>query len=93
MSRPQLRSTHPAFPFKDRCFLCAAEITAEFIAKQKQTRLCNRNVVYSVLKLSMKNSISELARARNDDWGRAIVERLEHVNDLVATDAQYTIPA
>ncbi|GBO99888.1 hypothetical protein EVAR_74264_1 [Eumeta japonica] len=29
----------------------------------------------------MKNSISELARARNDDWGQAIVERLEQVTD------------
>lgn len=84
-----LRFTHPTFSFKDHCFLCAAEITAEFLAKQKQTRLCNRNVVYSVRKLSMKNSVSELARARNDDWGRAIVERLEHVHDLVAADAQY----
>ncbi|KAG5875261.1 hypothetical protein JTB14_033469 [Gonioctena quinquepunctata] len=37
----------------------------------------------------MKNSISELARARNDDWGQAIVERLEQVTDLVAADAQY----
>ncbi|GBM77031.1 hypothetical protein AVEN_67135-1 [Araneus ventricosus] len=36
-SQPQLRSTHPKFSFKDHCFLCAAEITAEFIAKQKQT--------------------------------------------------------
>ncbi|KAG5883845.1 hypothetical protein JTB14_000675 [Gonioctena quinquepunctata] len=37
----------------------------------------------------MKNSISELARARKDDWGQAIVERLEQVTDLVAADAQY----
>lgn len=69
--------------------MCADEITAEFIAKRKKERLCNRNIVYNVRKLSMKNSITELARARNDDWGRAIVERLENVNDLVAVDAQY----
>ncbi|GBP94287.1 hypothetical protein EVAR_99666_1 [Eumeta japonica] len=31
----------------------------------------------------------ELVRARNDDWGQAIVERLEQVTDLVAADAQY----
>ncbi|KAG5888631.1 hypothetical protein JTB14_022647 [Gonioctena quinquepunctata] len=88
-SQVQLRSTRPTFSFKNHCFLCAAEITAEFISKQKQTRLCERNIVYSVRKLSMKNSISELARARNDDWGQAIVERLEQVTDLVAADAQY----
>ncbi|GBM41424.1 hypothetical protein AVEN_129620-1 [Araneus ventricosus] len=35
--QPQLRSTHSTFSFKDHCFLCEAEITAEFIAKQKQT--------------------------------------------------------
>ncbi|GBL90244.1 hypothetical protein AVEN_130356-1 [Araneus ventricosus] len=49
-SQPQLQSTHPTFSFKDHCFLCAAEIAAEFIAKQKQTRLCNRNVLYTVRK-------------------------------------------
>lgn len=44
--RVQLRSTTPpTFPFKDHCFLCATEITADFIAKQKQTRLCDRNIV------------------------------------------------
>lgn len=28
-------------------------------------------------------------RARKGNWGRAIIEHLEHVNDLVAADAQY----
>ena len=37
----------------------------------------------------MKDNISKLAKARNDDWGRAIVERLEQINDLVAADAQH----
>lgn len=69
--------------------MCGVEITAEFITKQEQIRLCNDHVVYSVRKLSMKNSISEFASARNDDWGEAIIERLEDVNDLVAADAQY----
>lgn len=32
-SNPQLQSTTPIFSFKGYCFLCAAEITAEFIAK------------------------------------------------------------
>lgn len=31
---------------------------------------------------------AELGRVHNDDWGRAIVERLEHVN-LVAADIEY----
>lgn len=88
-SHSQLRSTLPTFSFRNHCFLCAAEITAEFIAKQKKTRLCDRKIVYSVRKLSMKNSVSKIALRRNDDWGRAIVERLEHVNDLAAADAQY----
>lgn len=60
-SQPQQRSTPPTFSFRDHCFLCAAEITAEFIAKQKQTHLLEHS----------------------------IVEFLEHVNDLVAADAQY----
>ena len=80
-SHPQLRSTIPIFSFRDHCFLCTAEITAEFIAKQKQTRLCDQNIVYSVRKLSIKDRISQIARARNDDWGRDVVERLEQVYD------------
>lgn len=86
-SHPHLRSTTRIFSFKNHCFLCTAEITPEFITKQ--TRLYDRNIVYSMHKLSMKDSISQIARARKDDWGREILERLEQVNDLVAVDAQY----
>lgn len=66
--------------------MCAAEIKIEFITKQKQAHLCDSNIVY---KLSMKDSISQIASARGDDWGRAIVEHLEQVSDLVAVDVQY----
>lgn len=31
-------------------FLCAAEITVKFMAKQKHSRLCNRHVFYRVRK-------------------------------------------
>ncbi|KAG5869947.1 hypothetical protein JTB14_026234 [Gonioctena quinquepunctata] len=43
-SQVQLRSTRPTFSCKNHCFLCAAEITAEFISKQKQTRLCEHDI-------------------------------------------------
>lgn len=88
-SQSQLRSARATFSFAEHCFLCAAVITAEFIAKQKQTRLCDRDIVYSIRKLSMRNSVSQLAQARNDDWGLAIVERLEHTYDLVAAGTRY----
>lgn len=43
-SHAKLRSTTPTFSFRDHCFLCSAEITPEFIAKQKQSRLLDRNI-------------------------------------------------
>ena len=63
-------------------------MTAEFIAKQKWAHPRDSSIVYSVRKLWMKD-ISKVAKPRNDDWGRAIVERLEQINDLVAAYAQY----
>lgn len=35
----------PPHSFREHCFLCAAEITEEFIAKQKQARLCDLNIL------------------------------------------------
>ncbi|KMQ88812.1 hypothetical protein RF55_11637 [Lasius niger] len=37
----------------------------------------------------MKNSILELAVIRNDEWGRKVIDRIQHVFDLVAVDAKY----
>ena len=68
---PQLRSTTTStFSFKDHYLLCAVEITAEFIAKQKRAHQRE----HCVRKLGMKDNISKLAKPRNDDWSRAIVE-------------------
>lgn len=88
-STVQRRSAEVQFSFRDHCFLCADKITAEFLEKQKQTRLRDRKIVYNVRTSTMKDTVLQRAQLRGDEWGQAIVKRLEGVIDLVAADAQY----
>lgn len=37
---------------------------------QKKTRLCDREIIYSVRKLSVKDRKLALDRARGDEWGK-----------------------
>ena len=37
----------------------------------------------------MKETILAVAKNRNDEWGQIIIERIQHVADLVAVDAKY----
>lgn len=57
--------------------------------KQKKTRVCDRDIVFDVQKLSMKNIILELAVIRNDKWDRKVIDRIQHVFYLVAVNAKY----
>ncbi|KMQ95976.1 hypothetical protein RF55_3771 [Lasius niger] len=40
-------------------------------------------------KLSVKDTVLKAAEARNDKWGQMIIDRIQHVSDLVAVDAKY----
>jgi hypothetical protein len=84
-----LRSLVPSFNFKDYCFLCNVKIDEEYLLKQKKTKLCDREIVFSVQKLSMKDNVLEVAKKRKDEWGKTVKERIENIIDLVAVDARY----
>lgn len=45
--------------------------------------------MYSVRHMELKTSFLNVARARNDEYGRDIIQCIEPVNDLIETDAQY----
>lgn len=47
--------------------------------------------MYVVRQLELKTTVMNAARARNDNYGRDLIERIEHVDDLVAADGQYHI--
>lgn len=72
-----------------QCFLCAEEITAEVLNKQKKEKLSLRDVVYQVEKLGVKDTILKAAEKLCDAWGRQIIERIQHVTDLVAVKRRY----
>jgi hypothetical protein len=84
-----LRSLVPSFNFKDYCFLCNVKIDEEYLLKQKKTKLCDREIVFSVQKLSMTDNVLEVTKKRKDEWGKTVKERIENIIDLVAVDARY----
>ena len=71
------------------CFLCGDAITEEFLQQQSKLPLARRNVIHTVKKLGMRQTVLDAAKSRGDDWGRAIEERLLTFDDLVAADATY----
>lgn len=79
-SQPQVSSkrssTEIARTLKGLCFLCGDAITEEFIQLQSKLPLDRRNMVHTVEKLGMRQTVLDAAKHLDDDWGRDIVERL-----------------
>jgi len=72
--------------------LCGEEIPPDYKTKQWKKPANKRNPVYPVRKLSVaenKLRLMLMARDRNDEYGRAIIHRVQSVSDLPAADAQY----
>ena len=69
-------STDAAFAWKTCCFLCSKTIAR------------NKEKFHQVHTLPLHNNI-ECAKARNDDWGEALLTRLGTSNDFVAEEAVY----
>ena len=88
-SSQQLQSLVPEFNFKTHCFLCGIQINEEYFAAQYKTKANDRDRVYSVRQIGVRDTIPKAAGARNDDYGRSIIQRIESVIDLPAADAQY----
>uniref|UniRef100_A0A8D8TBE4 Uncharacterized protein n=1 Tax=Cacopsylla melanoneura TaxID=428564 RepID=A0A8D8TBE4_9HEMI len=79
-------SVHP-FKFK----ICGEAITKEFIAAESKRAVSEQNTVYVVRQLEVETTLMNAARARDDGYGRDLIDRIEHVQDLVAADGQYHI--
>ena len=74
----RLRSSiDAAFVWKTCCFLCSKPIVR------------NKEKFHQVQTLPLHNNIIECAKAKNDDWGEAVLTRLGTSNDLVAEEAVY----
>ncbi|KAG5891492.1 hypothetical protein JTB14_004950 [Gonioctena quinquepunctata] len=86
-----LRSNVSTFSFKTHCFICGKHAPPDYKKKEMEKPTQYRNLVFLVLDKTQKvdKNVLRLARERNDDYGRAIIERSAAVHDLRAADAQY----
>lgn len=48
-----------------------------------------RDIIYKVCTLHFKQSIEDIAKIKNDEWGKTILKRLDSVICLVAEEAIY----
>ena len=69
--------------------MCGEKIPPDYGTKQLKKPANKPNPVYPVRKLSVAENVLRLARDRNDEYGRAIIHRVQSVSDLPAADAQY----
>lgn len=83
------RSSTPVFLFKNGCFLCGKDITDAWLQAEARKSQKDRDKVVLVQKLEVRVQVEALAELRNDAWGRAIINRIKAIDDLVAADAQY----
>ena len=68
------------FNWKEHCFLCSQ--LADF-------KHAEQGCIVRVMTLPLRGNLIFCARERDDEWGKAVLGRLESCNDLVAEEAIY----
>lgn len=81
----KLRSTY-VFNFKKNCLFCDKKCSIEDELKKSKER---RDIIFNVCTLHFKHSVEDMAKMRNDEWGKTVLKRLESVICLVAEEAIY----
>ncbi|KAH3731251.1 hypothetical protein DPMN_057259 [Dreissena polymorpha] len=76
-----IRSESDKYEFKENCLFCGTG--AKFDTKRKGSE------VYSVRTLEFQKTIKDFCMKRQDDWGEAVLCRLEFARDLPAVEAIY----
>lgn len=71
-TKGKLRSTC-IFNFKDNCLFCNNECSKECELKKSKER---RDFIFNVSTLHFKQSIEDVAKIRNDEWGKTVLKRL-----------------
>lgn len=87
--QPSTSRTSGPMNLQSICFLCAEEITEDFIQFQKKLPMSRRNEVHTIESMTARASMIDAASRRGDEWGRQIIDRLAPTSDLVAADARY----
>ena len=59
----------------------------------EKIKLIERDIIYEVRKISMKDTILEIASKHNDDWIRQIIDHVNQAVDLVAVEPDITTRA
>ncbi|CAG4974224.1 unnamed protein product [Colias eurytheme] len=87
--RTSISRTSDPMNLRSICFLCAEEITEEFLQLQNKLPKSRRNEVFKVKSMTVRKSMLDAASRRGDTWGRQVIDRLTATFDLVASDARY----
>lgn len=77
------------FYFKTHCFVCGTGIPEDYARSQQRLPPHKRNLVHQVTKLEMKDTVMKQAQLRGDDFGAAVINRIQPITDMVAADCKY----
>lgn len=61
----------------------------EFLDHQKRLPVHLPDIVYQVRTNSVRETVLQQTEKRDDDWGKAIINRILPVSELPAIEAQY----
>ncbi|XP_053375848.1 uncharacterized protein LOC128547355 [Mercenaria mercenaria] len=75
------KSGETAFDFESKCIFCGTD------AKQNENK--RGYDVFPVRTLEFQQTIKNVCKQRNDEWGNDVLCRLEFVHDLRAAEARY----
>lgn len=88
-SSGKLRSSSEYFDCKTHCFVCGTDIPEDYARSQQRLPLHKRNLVHLVTKIEMKDTVMKQAQLRGDDFGAAVINRIQPITDMVAADCKY----
>lgn len=81
-----MRSSQFAFDFKNSCFICGKDADEK---KENKIRKELRLKISHVCTLSFQNNFIDVAKARGDEWAKAVQKRVILNTDLVAAEVKY----
>jgi len=84
--KKKMRSSQFAFDFKNCCFICGKDADEK---KENKKRKELRLKISHVCTLGFEKNIINVAKARGDEWAKAVQKRVILNTDLVAAEAKY----
>ncbi|CAH0381987.1 unnamed protein product [Bemisia tabaci] len=90
--KKKLRVSDHVFNFVENCMFCGLDAGEEFEQKQLKYPKDRRVRVVRVESLEFTHSVYNVAKGRNSDVDKQVMQRLSNVIDLVAEEGRYHYP-